>query len=305
MGLRTIKTYLKQKILSVKPNSQYNFLIKKLEKTLDLDLAIKVMATDYYKENLVIQEVNLNQFDKVTVIAPHQDDEVIGCGGLLSALKNQNKKIDLIFLTDGRPSTKEYQSMVNTRNKEALEVGGKLGADVYFIDVDNVSLDFKEEHFAKLKNILDINNSTIFMPWALDAPPKHRLCNAFINEFFKKVKLPNYKQLFNYQVHTSLVPNLYFDYTSIKDEKKYLIDIYKSQLEYQNYKHLSLSLDGWNSRLLGWSKQPKFIEVFQQIPFIEWNKWIEMYKVDVQATFKGDPNCIKSFNDLMNLSKSL
>lgn len=299
MGLNTIKTYLKQKILSVKPNSQYNFLIKKLEKTLDIDLAINVLSTDYFKDNLVPLELNPNEFKKVVMIAPHQDDEVIGCGGFLSSLKSLNKKIDLIFLTDGRPSTSEYKEMVSKRNDEASKVAKVLDANVHFIEIDNVSLNIQGKHFEKLKKVLDLSASAIFLPWVLDAPPKHRLCNAFLNEFFKKINLEPYTQLYNYQVHTALMPNLYFDYTSIKKSKEQLIDIYKSQLEYQNYKHLSISLDGWNSRFLVRDKEPKFVEIFQQIPFKEWNKWVEMYKKNPNKTFKGDPNCIKSFENLV------
>lgn len=303
MGLRTIKTYLKQKILSVQPNSQYNFLLKKLEKTLDIDLAINVMSTDYFKENLVPLKLNPNEFEKVTVIAPHQDDEVIGCGGFLSSLKDLNKKIDLIFLTDGRPSTEDYEKMVSIRNKEAYRIANMLNADTYFIGIDNVDLHIQSEHFEKLKNAIDLNASAIFLPWVLDAPPKHRLCNAFLNEFFKKISLKPYTQLYNYQVHTSLMPNLYFDYSALREKKESLINTYKSQLDYQNYKHLSLSLDGWNSRFLGWSKEPRFVEIYQQIPFIEWNKWVEMYKINPNKTFRGNPNCIKSFKNIIKIIK--
>lgn len=42
--------------------------------------------------------VLINNNDKILVVAPHADDESIGCGGLLSLYGNQT---DLLLITDG------------------------------------------------------------------------------------------------------------------------------------------------------------------------------------------------------------
>lgn len=41
------------------------------------------------------------QMDKVVIIAPHPDDEVFGCAGLISRVKKKHGALHVIFLTDG------------------------------------------------------------------------------------------------------------------------------------------------------------------------------------------------------------
>ena len=40
---------------------------------------------------------------KVLVLAPHPDDEVIGCGGTLKILSLKNSDIQIIYITNGVP----------------------------------------------------------------------------------------------------------------------------------------------------------------------------------------------------------
>ena len=39
------------------------------------------------------------------VIAPHPDDELIGCGGFLIKKKNEGSLVGIIYLTDGRSTS--------------------------------------------------------------------------------------------------------------------------------------------------------------------------------------------------------
>ena len=38
--------------------------------------------------------------NKILIIAAHPDDEILGCGGTISKLKNENN-INIIFMTNG------------------------------------------------------------------------------------------------------------------------------------------------------------------------------------------------------------
>ncbi len=53
--------------------------------------------------NLCIREVKV-QFDRVVILAPHPDDEIIGMGGFIIQMLQQNKKVHIVFLTDGEES---------------------------------------------------------------------------------------------------------------------------------------------------------------------------------------------------------
>lgn len=48
-------------------------------------------------------EFNIS-FDNVLIIAPHPDDEVLGCGGMIARLVSNGTKVYVLFLTDGATS---------------------------------------------------------------------------------------------------------------------------------------------------------------------------------------------------------
>lgn len=73
-----------------------------------------------------------DQRRNVLVIAPHPDDETLGCGGLI-ALGRQQHQFFVVFVTDGsasHPSSKEWSRarLARRREKEAAEALYRLGA---------------------------------------------------------------------------------------------------------------------------------------------------------------------------------
>ncbi|QKQ73652.1 PIG-L deacetylase family protein [Nostoc sp. TCL240-02] len=84
------------------------------------------------------------------VIAPHQDDEVLGCGGLIKLKREQNVPVQIVFVTDGAASHgkhPKFQSgeMVSIRKQEALSALSILGIDseqIYFLDKPDSQLQY-------------------------------------------------------------------------------------------------------------------------------------------------------------------
>ena len=65
--------------------------------------------------------LELKPDDRVLLLAPHPDDETIGCGGFLLKYGSQ---CDVVLLTDGRhgDSTVKPAEMIEIRKKEFEEV---------------------------------------------------------------------------------------------------------------------------------------------------------------------------------------
>lgn len=86
------------------------------------------------------------------VIAPHPDDEVFGCGGLISLCPVNGKKAEILFLTDGTASHKgccnEPESHIGARRrnlaKMAGEVMGVTQRHLHFLAGQDGSLPHKE-----------------------------------------------------------------------------------------------------------------------------------------------------------------
>lgn len=70
---------------------------------------------------------------KLLVIAPHPDDEVIGCGGLIKKIKGAGGKVYVLFLTAGdtRDFTKKGLSTGKERQREIEKVAKFLKYDSF------------------------------------------------------------------------------------------------------------------------------------------------------------------------------
>jgi len=72
---------------------------------------------------------------RLLIIAPHPDDEVIGCAGLIQKVKNNGGKVFVLFLTvgDTKDFSKKGISSLNDRKKEIKKVSSFLKYDKYDI----------------------------------------------------------------------------------------------------------------------------------------------------------------------------
>ena len=93
----------------------------------------------------------MNNFknEKLLVIAPHSDDEVLGCGGLISKVKNAGGQVFVLIFNLGfeKDDTKESQEIRKNEVKETMEF---LNVDDYHLvhqtPDDNRDLDAKPLH---------------------------------------------------------------------------------------------------------------------------------------------------------------
>lgn len=51
--------------------------------------------------NLTSDSMAINQRSAI-VFSPHQDDETLGCGGMIALRRAQNIPVSVVFLTDGQ-----------------------------------------------------------------------------------------------------------------------------------------------------------------------------------------------------------
>ena len=177
--------------------------------------------------------------DRILVLAPHADDETIGCGGLLLKYGSQ---CDVVLLTDGRygDSIIEPEKMIEIRKQEFAEVTAHYHLrnvkslnieDGKLIDCfrDFSTLDFKEYDYVVMPHPFDFHKdhvavSCLFKRLCKTAPFKGRVV---------------YYELWN----TLAKPTHYIDISDIVDEKKRLIRLYRSQMRNIDYASRILGLN--------------------------------------------------------------
>lgn len=86
------------------------------------------------------------------IVAPHQDDESFGCGGLIALKRQQGIPVQVVFITDGAASHTwhpQFKSgeIAPIRRQEALDALNILGVDpehIHFLDQPDGRLKYDE-----------------------------------------------------------------------------------------------------------------------------------------------------------------
>ncbi|HEX4507516.1 MAG TPA: PIG-L family deacetylase [Alphaproteobacteria bacterium] len=123
------------------------------------------------------------------VIAPHPDDETLGCGGLIARARSEGRAVRVVILSDGSLShqgSRDYppDRLRTVRQQEstvALEMLGVSRQDIHFLDIKDGSVPAAGgELVAVARQVLDIvrpmggEPGTIAVTWRDDPHPDHK-----------------------------------------------------------------------------------------------------------------------------------
>jgi len=203
-----------------------------------------------------MKELKFMASARILVLAPHPDDESIGCGGLLLKYPGQ---CDVVVLTDGRHgglSGQDETETVSLRRSEFEKAVAYAGVKKwFFLGVEDGKL---SENFAKFAT-LDISGyDAIFCP----APGENHEDHACVYEFLLKLK-PQ-AQIFSYEVWSALSsPSHYIDISDVVDEKKRLIAFYESQTAQVDYVSKAIGLNCFRGMLVYPAIQ--YAEAYQEL----------------------------------------
>ncbi|GAB3769669.1 PIG-L family deacetylase [Spirosoma horti] len=132
--------------------------------------------------------MDVNLIGNSLVIAPHPDDESLGCGGTIALLRQRGFQVHVLFVSDGtmsHPNSLSYPAdrLQQVRELEALEALRQLDVpteNAFFMrqkDTQVATVD--SAHFsdavAFVHTLLaDIKPATVLVPWRRDPHRDHR-----------------------------------------------------------------------------------------------------------------------------------
>ncbi len=123
------------------------------------------------------------------VVAPHPDDETLGCGATIARARGMGITVHVAVVTDGRghpPGFPDPQSLVAIRRKETLRACGILGVPASCVEflgfVDGRAGSHIEAIRARLIAIIaEIDPDLIFVPSGIDNHADHRAVAAAVD----------------------------------------------------------------------------------------------------------------------------
>lgn len=201
---------------------------------------------------------DLKDNEKILIVAPHPDDESLGCGGLLAIY---GKQCDVLLLTDGRKGKskkrKDYsdEEIISVRKQElcnSLDIAGVQ--NMFCLDVPDSTLKKARKQAMKF----DASGYRyIFVPNSKENHPDHKAANRFFKamRFWGKTKA----RIYEYEVWTPLqVVDVLIDISEYEDKKIQMIKQHVSQLEDKDYLNAGMGLSHYRGISCGSSAAEAF-----------------------------------------------
>jgi LmbE family N-acetylglucosaminyl deacetylase len=174
---------------------------------------------------------------RVLVVAPHPDDEVIAVGGSLALHQRLGSEMLTLFVTLDAPA-------VNVARKgEAERVARLLGFDHRFLGFPDGSISSHEPALARViaDAIRSFGPEVIYCPFPGDHHRDHQATSACTAA---AVAETGYKgEVWCYELWSCLWPNIGVDISSVVDIKREAINCYASQVAYVDYVEGALGLN--------------------------------------------------------------
>lgn len=191
---------------------------------------------------------------RVLSLAPHPDDETIGCGGSLALHVQAGDPVKVVFLTNGAKGDStgkiDKDEYIALRQMEAEKACKCLGiADVEFWGYEDRALAGSKGKLSRFVELLnDFKPELVYVPSPLEFHPDHRGAALLLEDAIRNCE-PNF-DVACYEANQPLRVNVLVDITPVLQLKRKAIECYQSQLREMPYGEICLSLNKFRSLTL-------------------------------------------------------
>lgn len=196
--------------------------------------------------------------EKLLVLAPHPDDEVIGCGGLIALHRQQNREVLTVVVTDGSAAATGTEAGYATRREAESNAGLELlraNPAVFLRFPDRRLSAHRGALEAALAEIIDRERpDVIAVPSPIEIHPDHvTLAEALVAVHQSRPKqagMHAMQRIAFYEVSQPIRPNTLVDITKVSALKFDAIGKHASQLAIRGYRDFASGLNRYRSMTL-------------------------------------------------------
>ncbi len=204
--------------------------------------------------------------ERLLILAPHPDDEVIGCGGLLALHLRDGRSVRVLIATDGREAGDAAQ-----REAESIRALASLGeVPVDFLHIPDRRLDADDKSLLdRIRSLLvEYRPDLIAVPSPAEIHPDHvALSRAFCSliqsdsELFATLAVT---RVAFYEVSAPIRPNALVDISAVAESKYDAIRTHESQIALRDYVAYARGLNAYRAMTL--PPETAFAEAYWLIP---------------------------------------
>jgi N-acetylglucosamine malate deacetylase 1 len=162
---------------------------------------------------------------KVLVLAPHCDDELLGCGGTILRYLQDKTRVIILYLTLDKEEKRKVEAINAWRNFPNLTQKFLTIEDSKLVLNRKIAID-------KISDLIVLDNpDIIFTPWVYDMHKDHSYSSIYLADSLKKLaKKRNLEQnIVFYEVNFPLYSNYSVNITRFMQNKLNILKLYKSQ----------------------------------------------------------------------------
>lgn len=143
---------------------------------------------------------------KILVVAPHMDDETLGCGSVIAKHKEAGDKVAVVFVAHRAYNHKFDEKLNEVERGHALKAKEVLGYDdVSFLDLPDERLDTTlADIIVPLEScILEVDPDTVYIPFKGDNNQDHRAVFDAMRVVLRPAATPRVSTIYMYEVPSS------------------------------------------------------------------------------------------------------
>jgi len=239
----------------------------------DIDLRMLALASvsDYFSAFVRAIPVQAPFGKSMLVIAPHQDDEVIGCGGAITQQVRSGQAAFVVVLQDGANGFDDLgltrEQLAELRNEESRRAAAVVGCPPpRFFGHQMLAED--PAQVAEIADLLaERKVDAVFVPFALDGDPDHRAANYILAAALRKVSWNI--RVFGYEVWGMCIPNVVLVIDDAIEAKTAMLRCFQFANSALDYTNSTLGLNMFHSRMLG-AGACRYAERFFELPRTEY-----------------------------------
>jgi N-acetylglucosamine malate deacetylase 1 len=262
-----LRQFYRAAIPRIYARSQFKLFLKASLGNIELRMLALASATDYFSNFVRAIPIKAPFGKSMLVIAPHQDDEAIGCGGALALQLRSGSAVSILVLQDGADGFEELgftrQRLTELRNEESRRAAAVVAAPPP-IFLNHPSLVDDALQVREVRDILiERKVDAVFIPFLLDGHPDHRAANYILAGALQEIS--SEVRVFGYEVWGLCIPNVVLVIDDVIETKTEMLRCFTFANAALDYTNSTRGLNMYHSRMLG-AGECRYAERFFELP---------------------------------------